>query len=116
MEKACLAIFLHRPGIANIESILWFICLFFRARHGVGQCCVDIRAILQGHCPNIKTFCGLILRESSGRMKSKQQVKKLLHEDYVASGGALGLTEWSKGYWRGRNLNMASGYFLAYVI
>ena len=49
-------------------------------------------------------------------MKSKQQVKKLLHEDYIANGGALGLTEWSKGYWRGRNLNMASGYFLAYVI
>jgi len=87
-----------------------------RARHGVGQCCVDIRAILKGHCPNLKTFCGLSLRESSGRMKSKQQVKKLLHEDYIANGGALGLSEWSKGHWRGRNLNMASGYFVAYVI
>ena len=49
-------------------------------------------------------------------MKSKQQVKKLLHEDYIANGGALGLSEWSKGHWRGRNLNMASGYFVAYVI
>ena len=90
--------------------------VFLRARHGVGQCCVDIRAILQGHCPNIQTFCGLSLRESSRTMKSKQQVKKLLHEDYLANGGALGLSEWSKGHWRGRNLNMASGYFVAYVI
>lgn len=78
-----------------------------RAKHGVGQCCVDIRAILQGHCPNIKTFSGLALRESSGRIKSKQQVRSLLHKDYLANGGADDLGQWSRGYWRGRNLTMA---------
>ena len=28
VEKACLAISLHRPGIANIENILLFTCFF----------------------------------------------------------------------------------------
>ena len=28
VEKACLAIILHRPGIANIENILLFTCFF----------------------------------------------------------------------------------------
>ena len=92
--------------ILRQESETFFIHLS-RAKHGVGQCCVDIRAILQGHCPNIKTFSGLALRESSGRIKSKQQVRRLLHKDYLANGGALDLGQWSRGYWRGRNLTMA---------
>ena len=88
------------------ESEIFFIHLS-RVKHGVGQCCVDIRAILQGHCPNIKTFSGLSLKESSGRIKSKQQVRRLLHKDYLANRGALDLGQWSRGYWRGRNLTMA---------
>ena len=92
--------------ILRQESETFFIHLS-RTKHGVGQCCVDIRAILQGHCPNIKTFSGLSLRESSGRIKSKQQVRRLLHKDYLANGGALDLGQWSRGYWRGRNLTMA---------
>ena len=93
--------------ILRQESETFFIHLSNRAKHGVGQCCVDIRAILQGHCPNIKTFSGLSLRESSGRIKSKQQVRRLLHKDYLANGGADDLGQWSRGYWRGRNLTMA---------
>lgn len=92
--------------ILRQESETFFIHLS-RAKHGMGQCCVDIRAILQGHCPNIKTFSGLALRESSGRIKSKQQVRRLLHKDYLANGGADDLGQWSRGYWRGRNLTMA---------
>ena len=81
--------------------------LFCRTLHGVGQCSVDVRAILQGHCPNIQTFCGINLREASGKIKSKQQVRKLLHKDYVARGGAMELGPWSKRYWRGRAVVMA---------
>jgi len=81
-----------------------------RSMHGVGQCCVDIRAILQGYCPNIKTFCGINLRGSAGKIKSKQEVRRLLHRDFIANGGALELKQWSKGRWRGRNLTMAYGY------
>ena len=102
----------------NCDLVIWTqpsgpLCLWqcfiylSRAKHGVGQCCVDIRAILQAHCPNIKTFSGLSLRESSGRIKSKQQVRRLLHKDYLANGGALDLDQWSRGYWHGRNLTMA---------
>jgi len=80
-----------------------------RALHGVGQCSVDVRAILQGHCPNIQTFCGINLREASGKIKSKQQVRKILHKDYVARGGAMELGLWSKRYWRGRAVVMAQG-------
>ena len=82
----------------------------FRSMHGVGQCCVDIRAILQGYCPNIKTFCGIDLRGSAGKIKSKQEVRRLLHRDFIVNGGALELKQWSKGRWRGRNLTMAYGY------
>ena len=65
-------------------------------------------AILQGHCPKIQTFCGINLREAaSGKIKSKQQVRKLLHKDFVAHGGGLNLGLWSKSYWRGRALVMA---------
>jgi len=79
-----------------------------RTLHGVGQCSVDVRAILQGNCPNIQTFCGINLREAaSGKIKSKQQVRKLLHKDFVAHGGGLNLGLWSKSYWRGRALVMA---------
>jgi len=78
-----------------------------RTLHGVGQCSVDVRAILQGHCPNIQTFCGINLREASGRIKSKQQVRKLLHKDYAARGGAMDIGMWSKSYWRGRTVVMA---------
>ena len=88
------------------SSIRYFapLCtLFCRALHGVGQCSVDVRAILQGHCPNIQTFCGINLREASGKIKSKQQVRKILHKDYVARGGAMELGLWSKRYWRGKN-------------
>jgi len=81
-----------------------------RTLHGVGQCSVDLRAILQGHCPNIQTFCGINLREAtSGKIKSKQQVRKLLHKDYVVRGGGMELGLWSKRYWRGRALAMAQG-------
>ena len=92
---------IFHPSLHNIE--------FRRTLHGVGQCSVDVRAILQGHCPNIQTFCGINLREASGRIKSKQQVRKLLHKDYVARGGAMELKLWSKKYWRGRAVVMAQG-------
>ena len=96
--------YLTRPSIRYFAPLCMLFC---RTLHGVGQCSVDVRAILQGHCPNIQTFCGINLREASGKIKSKQQVRKLLHKDYVAHGGAMELGLWSKRYWRGRAVVMA---------
>ena len=73
VEKACLAISLHRPGIANLENILFFTC-FFKSE---AWC----RAVLCGYQGN-----------SAGSLPKHQNIlwtkfERILREDEVEAAG-----------------------------
>lgn len=80
------------------------LCTFFcssvtdRVLHRSGVCTVSL-ASCHKRCPNLLTFAGLYVGHISQDQtftKWNNRLKKIFHEDYLASGGLKDLKAWSR--------------------